>query len=81
MNYKALVESIIFSSPSPITIEKIAKISKLSNDEIKEILSLIEKEYSNENRGIYLGWTVRGYKFLTKPEYTEFVQKVSGNRK
>ena len=81
MNYKALIESIIFSSTSPINIEKITKITKLSNDEVKEVLSLLEKEYSQDDRGIYLGWTVRGYKFLTKPQYSKYVQKVNGSRK
>ena len=81
MNYKALIESIIFSSNSPITVEKIAKISKLKVQEVREILSLLEKDYSSQDRGIYLGWTVKGYKFLTKPEYGEYVKKASGERK
>jgi segregation and condensation protein B len=81
MNYKALIESIIFSSTSPISVEKISKISKIKTEDLREILSIIEKEYSSEDRGIYLGWTVNGYKFLTKPEYGEYVRKTSGERK
>ncbi len=77
MNYKALVESIIFSSASPITIEKIAKISDLSVEEVKEIISLLERQYSQEDSGIYLGWTLGGYKFLTKPQYNKYIQRLN----
>jgi segregation and condensation protein B len=77
------VETIIFMSDKPVSIQK---IKKLIHEEIPlkllyESISTLQKDYENKRHGIRLVEVAEGFQFRTKPVYSRFVQdlfKVNG---
>ncbi|MCD6546269.1 MAG: SMC-Scp complex subunit ScpB [Thermotogae bacterium] len=77
MNSKALVEALIFASNKPISIRNLSKITGISKTELQKLIDEIRIEYSDQKHGVMLKKVGESYLFLTKPEYHEYVEKVS----
>ena len=74
---KAVLEGLIFLSGNEgITIDDIAKVTELKNDEIKTILDELKQDLENETRGIKLVILGNHYKFTTKEEHKEYYKKL-----
>lgn len=73
-NIKNIIESIIFISEEPVTLDKIRKL--LPETDVREIkqaiIDLIE-EFENRQGGFYLREIAGGYQFRTRPEYRQWV--------
>ncbi len=75
---KSVVEAMIFASPSPISLSKLAQaIENVSLEFIKEAISTLMDEYAKDHRGIELVQVADGYRFQTRPEYGEWVRRAS----
>jgi len=72
------IETIIFMSDKPISIQKIkAQIdSELPLRVIHESLSKLQKGYEEKYHGIRLVEVAEGYQFRTKATYSKFVQNL-----
>ncbi len=77
MNKKALIEALIFVSDKPLSIKRICYITGLREDEVKDLIEDIKKDFEKEERGFMLVETPSGFEFIVKPEYREFAAKVS----
>jgi len=75
MNKKALVEALIFASKG-ISLKKLVRVLKIDEQEILKIIGDIEKEYSREEHGIELREVEGRYRFYTKKELGEYVEKL-----
>jgi segregation and condensation protein B len=72
-----IIESMIFSSEKPLSIEKIASILEITKEEVTEIIKILIQEYNhNEMRGIELVETGGGYFFRTKTKYAPYIRKI-----
>lgn len=73
---KNLIEATVFISNSPVRPEQLFKYlnEKTNIETIREILKELKNEYKDENRGFYLREVAKGYQFVTKPEFNEFLQ-------
>jgi segregation and condensation protein B len=72
-----IIESMIFSSEQPLSIEKIASILEITKEEVTEIIKILIQEYNhNEMRGIELVETGGGYFFRTKTKYAPYIRKI-----
>ncbi len=73
-NIKHIIESIIFISDEPVTLDKIRKM--LPETDIREIkqgiIDLVE-EFETRQGGFYLREIAGGYQFRTRPEYRQWV--------
>lgn len=74
---KELIESLIFVSLEPLSLEKIKSIiQEFPEKEIeKAIKDLLESYVSNE-RGIQIAQSAGGYLFSTKPEYDPWIKRL-----
>lgn len=77
MNPKALIEAVIFASNKPLSIKKLSQITGLPKNDLEKLIIEIHEEYSDQNHGVMLKKIGESYTFLTKPEYHEYVEKVS----
>jgi len=72
-----VIESMIFSSEQPLSIEKIASILEITKEEVLEIIKMLIQEYNhNEMRGIELVEIGGGYFFRTKTKYAPYIRKI-----
>ncbi len=71
------VEAAIFASKG-ISLKKLCRVFKMSEDEMKEVLDIITKEYEQEKHGIELKEVEGRYRFYTKKRYGEIVYKAAG---
>ena len=72
---KKIVEAILFSSPDPLPITKISKMTKLDSKVVEKILKELVEEYNSRDSSIEI--LELGKKFLmrVKPEYYSYTEK------
>ncbi|MCP4675080.1 MAG: SMC-Scp complex subunit ScpB [Deltaproteobacteria bacterium] len=68
------LESIIFVSPEPITVRRLARILSQEGKKIRELLGVIGEHY--ENRGIVLQEVSGGFQFRSHPDNAKIVRHV-----
>ena len=64
--YCAIVEAVLFSTPKPLSVAEIAKISRINPDHIPHALELIEIRYQDAAHGIVLSRLGGNYKLSVK---------------
>ncbi len=78
---KAVIESLIFVSEEPVTIDLITMVleeCELKKKEIRELLEEVQKDYEeNESRGIRILEVAGGYQFRTKPTAADWIKKLN----
>ncbi len=79
---KQIVEALIFASDKPISVKTICQIvDDLTEQEVQEIISDLEKGIEDSDRGIILKNVAGGYEFVTAPQYAVWVQKLMSDKK
>ncbi|MBU5590734.1 segregation/condensation protein B [Clostridium sp. MSJ-4] len=74
--YTSVIESLLFVSGEPMELKHISNIIECDNKYTKEILKEMIKEYEKERRGIKLIHTDGKYQLVTKPENSDYIQKI-----
>ncbi len=75
------IESLIFCSPEPISIEEMQQCissvyeENLSKEVIKEGLDKLTEKYASEDFAFSIEKRANGYQFLTKPNYQNTISK------
>jgi segregation and condensation protein B len=76
-NIKNIIESLLFVSETPLTMDRIKSI--IPTEDTKEIRSTLKQladEYENRGGGFYLGEVAGGFQIRTRPEYTEWIKRL-----
>ena len=76
MNERAVVEAVIFASRG-ITLKRLKRITGIDEDSLKKIIDDIQRECERESRGVELREVEGRYRFYTKKEYSDYVEKVT----
>ncbi len=79
--YKSIVEALIFSSEEPLSEAEIIRTikgidgedSEINNQNVSEIISELNSEYSDSGRSIRIVNIAGGYLFATKEEYSKYI--------
>lgn len=78
---KRIVEALLFSSPQPLSSERMHSIATLSHpvemEEIETALRELKAEYERENRSFELIENSSGYLLKTRGPYARFVEELS----
>lgn len=74
--YMSAIESLLFVSGEPMKLRDIANIIECSPSYTKDILTELSLEYKKEIRGIKLLHINDAYQLVTKPENSDFIQKI-----
>jgi segregation and condensation protein B len=76
-NLKHIIESLVFVSGNPISIEQIKSVVPgVDPKEIKTCLTELISEYEKRAGGFYLRHVAGAYQFRSRPEYREYVTKL-----
>ncbi len=76
---KAIVESLIFVSEAPLTVDKIREVlGEVERKEIRDVLYDLVKEYDERNGGFCLEEVAGGFQFRTRDDLGVWVKKLKG---
>lgn len=77
---EAIIEAMLFSTGSIITIKDIMNIVELGSEDIEKIMQKMKEKYDTSNSGIELIKVDDGYQLCTKKEYYEYIYPLFDNR-
>ena len=77
---KSKIEAILFAAGREVTKNEIMLALEISSDEIDEIISSMQNDYRNEERGIELIKVDDSYQLCTKKDMYEYVYPVLDKR-
>lgn len=75
MNQKSQIESLLFISGSPFSLENIAKLLNIKKTEAEKLIKELKENYEKENRGLRIIEADKKYQMTSAPENSELVQK------
>ena len=76
-NYKAIIESILFTMGESVELSKIAAAIELDKDETKRLLDELIDDYASAERGIAIMELDGSYQMCTKPEMYEYLIRIA----
>jgi segregation and condensation protein B len=74
---KPIVESLVFVSDAPLKTERIAEALEVDKQLVGRALAELEEDYRNAGRGFILESIAEGYQFRTRPEYADWVLRLT----
>ncbi|NMB41548.1 MAG: SMC-Scp complex subunit ScpB [Firmicutes bacterium] len=72
----AILEAALFLSHEPLSLRKLSKLFKTTEQKIKDSLESYKEELKKEERGLVLLETEQGYQLGTKPEVAPFLEQL-----
>ena len=77
---KAILEGLIFVvGEDGLTLDQIGDVLELNEDESKELVAILKKEYEDKRRGLRIDFLGNKFKMTTKFEHKEYYQKLIEN--
>ncbi|NOZ24514.1 MAG: SMC-Scp complex subunit ScpB [Nitrospirae bacterium] len=73
---KALLESILFISGSPMSLKDLKRVTELPSGEIGFLINELMAEYRARKGGIMLVEVAGGYQMVSNPEYAPWIRKL-----
>lgn len=77
--YFSIIESLLFVSGEPLEVKQIASTLECSVGFTKDLLSEMVKLYDVKSRGIKIINVNNSYSLVTKPENSDYIEKLFGN--
>ncbi|MBL7130278.1 MAG: SMC-Scp complex subunit ScpB [Candidatus Omnitrophica bacterium] len=75
-NTKSLLESLLFVSQVPLTIESIRSVLQdISSQQIHKHLQELKQEYKDKNRGLRIVEVAGGFQMVTDPQLSGYIKK------
>ncbi len=74
--WKAIIESLIFASDAPLTLDRIKEATGGNKKDLQRLISGLMEEYERSPRGFVLAEVAGGYQFRTRPEYAEWIKRL-----
>ena len=76
-NYKAIIESILFTMGESVELSKISAAIELDREKTKQLLDELIEDYANAERGITIMELDGSYQMCTKPEMYEYLIRIA----
>jgi segregation and condensation protein B len=74
---KAIVETLVFASPTPVTAREIGRVlGGVSKEDWTAALEELRAEYAREGRGLQIVEVAGGVQITTRPEYNDWVREL-----
>jgi len=78
---KSVIESLLFVADGPQTLQRFGELlDPVERQSIRDILSELQAEYENQNRGVRLVEVAGGYQLRTPKANADWVKKFLGGR-
>jgi segregation and condensation protein B len=77
ISLKQIVESIVFVSDSPLTLDRLCSIlEEFEREEIREAIAAVTAECRESGRGVELVLVAGGYQFRSRPELADYIRRL-----
>lgn len=77
VQWKAVIESLIFVSESPLSVERIKEVlGEIGKKDIQRLLSELKADYEAGQRGFTLEEVAEGFQFRTRPAHAEWIKRL-----
>lgn len=63
------LEAVLFAAGEPLSVAELAMVLQLEKPQVWELLSILEKNYAQEARGMMLREVAEKFQLVTKPEH------------
>lgn len=73
---KALIESLLFVSGDPVTLQTLKNIAELPETELKQLLDELISDYREKCGGIHIIEIADGYQMVANPQYVSWIRKM-----
>ena len=78
---KSVIESLLFVADGPQTLQRLGELlDPVDRQSIRDVLSELQGEYENQNRGVRLVEVAGGYQLRTAKANADWVKKFLGGR-
>ncbi len=77
---KAIIEAILFSAGRAVSTKELELVLEINEKEIKDIISIMNEEYSKEDRGIEIITINNSFQMCSKKELYEYIFQVIDKR-
>lgn len=77
---KPIVESLLFVSDVPLRCERISEALEVERPLIRQALEELVADYRDARRGFVLQEVAEGYQFRTRPEYSDWILRLTKTR-
>ncbi len=77
MNYKGIIEAILFTMGESVELDKIASAIELDKKQTKKIIEEMQKELNESERGVTILELDGSYQMCTKTEMYEYLIKIA----
>lgn len=78
---KSIVESLIFVSDLPITIDRLCSVlEEHERVEIRAAVDALKEDYRQAERGIFLDEVAGGYQFRSRPENADYLRRLTRSK-
>ncbi len=75
---KSVVESLLFVSDAPLTLDRLCSIlEEYDRDDIRDALADLDADYMKEGRGICLAEVAGGWQLRSRQENADFLRRLS----
>ncbi|OGF25005.1 SMC-Scp complex subunit ScpB [Candidatus Falkowbacteria bacterium RIFOXYB2_FULL_34_18] len=75
MNIKSKIESLLFISAKPMSVNKLTDLIKKESKEIKKACDELVEDYKKSNQGIQIIKNAAKYQMVSSPENTKLIQE------
>ena len=79
-NIKGIIEAVLFATGREVELRDLQLLLEKSEDEIEEIISQMNMEYEDNNRGIEIVKTEKSYQLASKAKYYDYICKIVDKR-
>jgi len=76
MNYKSIIEALLFATSRPINDKDIRSCLEDDTVEVSNIIEEINKEYNSQKKGIFIKKVAGGYQLQTKSNLHHYIYKL-----
>lgn len=73
---RATVESLLFITNEPLTPAQIAELAEIEEDDVLDVLTWLQEDYSDDSKGIGVIRLGDGYIMAIKNDYLPYVEKL-----
>jgi segregation and condensation protein B len=80
VHVKRVLEAALLSSSEPLTVQQLRRLfaGQVDADNIRKVLDILKGEWTE--RSIELTTVASGWRFRVKPEYQEFIDRISSEK-
>lgn len=72
---KPSLEALLIVASEPITIKEMGRIAGGNDEDLRQALTTLQREYDESQRGFYLAEIAGGYQLRTRPEFERVVKE------